>query len=204
MADAVAIVSVASSATVAVLNMAFQSRRARLEAYGHRVEDLRETIDQALAPVLNATMQLQFTMRARSEHASPVTLISPMPADFDPVQGLREADRLRIEVWRWDIGLEMRLGANHPIGNEYRAALGCLRRASAVLARCEGADGSLSRVQAKEIWSHLDAAYRAQMQMAQDASDLIGISSVRPWWRRLGWPGRHATTGSIGSASPPG
>lgn len=68
MGDAIAIVSVVATASVAVavalINAYFQARRAQSEGTGHRVEDLRQTIDDALRPSLEATVNLQFTMRA--------------------------------------------------------------------------------------------------------------------------------------------
>ena len=101
-----------------------------------------------------------------------------MPVDLNPVQGLREGDLLRHDVWHWEIRLEMRLGTDYAILQNYRRSLNELRRGCAALSRVE-AQSHPSKTWSRQVRSYLEAAYKAQVQLAQEASKLIGIDAGR-------------------------
>lgn len=177
----VAIFSVISSAAVAiavaVISGRQEQRRLREEAYGKRVDDLRTMLDDALTPVIRATMLLQFTMRVRAPQAfTSIEFISPVPTDFDPARALREADDLRVDVAAFRIRLAMRLGPTHTVLKSYDQALQCLRRASRILTRAENGDEAVTNW-TRDVRTHLDEAYRAESALANAASELIGLNT---------------------------
>ena len=172
--DTAAIISVAASATVAIVVALItglsQARLARQERARSRAQGLREILDKALDPLFQASIKLQFVLRAEAPDAiGPQRFFSPMPADFNPPQAVREADDLRIDVWLWEIRLKARLGAEHPIVERYGRAMLELRRASAAIA---GGGDPLEAKHARDAWHHV---FEAQEALGQAAEGVIRL-----------------------------
>jgi hypothetical protein len=172
MSGAVAIISVAASATVAIvvalINGLSQARLARREALRARAQSLREILEQALDPLFQASIKLQFALRAKAPEAlGGQRFFSPMPANFDAAQAIRDADNLRIDVWLWEIRLTTMSGANDRIAQSYRKAMLSLRRASAAIA--SGGD-PLEAEPARRAWR---CVFDAQKALSTAAEEVI-------------------------------